>query len=359
MPTDRARIMPTDRARIMPTDRAPALSGLPRRAGSRAQCTCDVGYGGTECSFACPTFYDQPCGCSDPTLSTCRGTCSSSDGTCACKNSYRGVNCGILCLGGPTNTCSRHGTCAGDGSCMCNPGWTGSMCEIECPGGWQKPCSGHGICSAQGQNSSRCACDTGLEGLVGSYQGVSCEKAILNENIRVENSENETLHGMRDARPNALCPLSKTLLPILALLEKRDQNHTLACSTFLTRFSSAVEPFSGQSWPASVIPLLAALVIASPWIQRLVKIYKDQKLQKLGTQVRGPSPYSEPRVECRGLRNGWGLRANASHGSRVPDPESVVASPLMLQAGAFDRVAHGGILFSECSRVGMLHPLVV
>jgi len=227
MPTDRARIMPTDRARIMPTDRAPALSGLPRRAGSRAQCTCDVGYGGTECSFACPTFYDQPCGCSDPTLSTCRGTCSSSDGTCACKSSYRGVNCGILCLGGPTNTCSRHGTCAGDGSCMCNPGWTGSMCEIECPGGWQKPCSGHGICSAQGKNSSRCDCDTGLEGLVGSYQGVSCEKAILNENIRVENSENETLHGMRETRSNALCPLSKTLLPILALpREKRPKPHT-------------------------------------------------------------------------------------------------------------------------------------
>lgn len=144
------------------------------------QCACDTGFGGADCSVACPTHDGEPCGG--------RGRCTA-DGICACDCGYTGTNCadetlcervvqddgGEMCeigencdqlCGRSLNPPNLDEAWSGSGvdGCLCAPGWLGDQCDIICPGvDWQtglgSVCGGHGTCYLDESEEGACACD--------------------------------------------------------------------------------------------------------------------------------------------------------------------------------------------------------
>jgi hypothetical protein len=102
------------------------------------------------------------------------GTCT--DGTCNCKQGFRGVGCEIPTCGG----CSGHGTCDESNpkhpKCNCEKGYAGDFCEnLSCdwdlvkqvpkPGCHEDLLPQRGVCGPKGT----CFCNT-------NYTGLYCEK---------------------------------------------------------------------------------------------------------------------------------------------------------------------------------------
>ena len=128
------------------------------------RCTCRVGYGGDDCSLACPGSPSTPC--------SGHGQCSSVTGTCTCDQFYATPSCAVACPGAPNNICSGRGTCSsgatGSGRCSCFQGYTGPSCSQECPGGVATPCSGRGTCEA----NATCTCFS--DDILGHWGGSDC-----------------------------------------------------------------------------------------------------------------------------------------------------------------------------------------
>lgn len=180
-----------------------------------ASCTCDIGYGGTDCS-GCDNGYQDNDGngsCMTAcTPSTCNGngTCDDAVGpavcTCAphfagadcgaCDVGYTGVVCEVCDAGFQDNdnngscapsceaaTCNNHGSCddaSGSPLCTCSSEYTGGDCSA-CAAGYQdndnngsctaactpSDCnaeSGHGTCS-DSSGTRTCACTSPWDGV--------------------------------------------------------------------------------------------------------------------------------------------------------------------------------------------------
>lgn len=134
-------------------------------------CTCQTGYGGTDCASSCAFDSSSSSFCA-AVLS--QGTCDTNTLTCTCTSGYAGSSCSIVCpKGGTSNTvCSSHGSCldgsSRDGTCTCNSGYTDTDCSKDCPGGVSTPCSNHGICN----KNQTCSCHaTALQGF---WSGSEC-----------------------------------------------------------------------------------------------------------------------------------------------------------------------------------------
>lgn len=161
------------------------------------ECRCKSGFGGDDCSFACPGHCSGRgtctkggvCECEDPYFgTTCEskrcpkdcsgaGTCDESTGICACKSGFDGSGCERELTKDCPNGCNApHGTCVqasesaikagGSGvSCECKEGFTGKDCgfDARCPDDGPSDerfaCSGHGVCA-----SKTCECEPGFEG---------------------------------------------------------------------------------------------------------------------------------------------------------------------------------------------------
>ena len=167
-----------------------------------AQCACDPGYHGPDCSGVCPTDAagrwcaghgrcDSATGClcagywAGPACDACAegywgAACASrclngvsAARQCVCDVHWAGPNCSVPCpTGGLGAPCSGHGVCnsgsLGDGVCLCQPGYVGRACSLTCRGGADVPCSGHGTCSPV---DGSCACHNSS---AGHWAGLDC-----------------------------------------------------------------------------------------------------------------------------------------------------------------------------------------
>ena len=129
---------------------------------SVAQCVCDAGYGGADCTARCPVADGVVCGG--------HGRCQ--DGRCRCDagpatGRWAGEACRECAIGaygaGCTAVCA-HGTTQGQ-ACVCRPGWFGTGCLRECPNGASLPCAGHGTCDDGAQGTGACLCSDGFAGV--------------------------------------------------------------------------------------------------------------------------------------------------------------------------------------------------
>ncbi len=161
----------------------------------KVACACDEGYAGAGCTHCAPGFHgaavgdqiqcvpDEVCG---PDTCSGNGTCAVVDGVaqCTCDAGYGGPDCSRTCIG---NTCGGIGTCSDgpDGpACDCPWGWDPATDCTSCAPGFsldpgtgtcvgqacvdpQVDCSGRGVCSQAG-DISICQCDAG-------YAGWKCE----------------------------------------------------------------------------------------------------------------------------------------------------------------------------------------
>ena len=170
-----------------------------------AQCTCNAGYGGPECSLRCPhdawgkvcsghgACQGGACACDGQPAqghwgglscdacapgyfgASCEQVCVmgvSADQQCVCDTGWAHANCSARCPDGSQGVCSGHGLCddgnLGSGTCLCQPGYAGADCALTCPGGVDGPCSGHGLCDPSG---GACAC---LDAAAGRWGGPDC-----------------------------------------------------------------------------------------------------------------------------------------------------------------------------------------
>jgi len=144
---------------------------------SEARCECVKGWGGANCSVACPDTCHQRGRCLLTSadlapqgmalrLDAALEMATQADAhdalfaarhrraqraQCLCDAGYHGASCGEMasCPSG----CSGHGTCA-LGICSCELGWEGDACDVD-GRGWQlelsscpNHCSGNGHCEA-------------------------------------------------------------------------------------------------------------------------------------------------------------------------------------------------------------------
>jgi len=112
------------------------------------------------------------------------------DGTCTCNVGYGGVDCSIPCPGAPNNTCSANRYCNPQGQCECFGnmgglncygcafGWAGPTCQIECRGGFKQPCSSNGDCNDGIGGDGNCICYSG-------WQGANCELVMEQQSSHV------------------------------------------------------------------------------------------------------------------------------------------------------------------------------
>ena len=162
-------------------------------------CSCDVAYGGLDCSIECTRGGPNNIWCYG------RGSCIS--GVCQCDESqltgywmgdcntcltgWSGPNCDMKCPESGGNVCSNKGTCdlgvcqCNDGYCstdcselaqncnsaLCASSWSwGPNCEYRCPATditTSSVCSGHGTCDNGKKGSGTCLC-------TGTYKGIDC-----------------------------------------------------------------------------------------------------------------------------------------------------------------------------------------
>eukprot|EP00298_Acanthocystis_sp_HF-20_P013956 c20578_g1_i1.p1 GENE.c20578_g1_i1~~c20578_g1_i1.p1 ORF type:complete len:442 (+),score=190.93 c20578_g1_i1:28-1326(+) len=178
------------------------------------ECTCDIGFGGVDCSFveeiySCPNNCSgrghckqvnatstYKCFCEDcfsgadcsKTRTFCPGNCSGQgvcqcDGTCSCQNGYTGVACEQI-----IETCSSNQFCSGNGlcnngTCKCNPGFAGKYCSLACHTGGGNSTVGcnadknHGTCVANADSTNAsCVCKP-------EYKGVGCQLATTTNTL--------------------------------------------------------------------------------------------------------------------------------------------------------------------------------
>ena len=133
---------------------------------STGVCTCDPGWGGSECELVCLCNGNGVCVASDP---PCQCNVGYALPNCKnCEDGYAGLNCAVLCPGAPDNPCGGHGTCDPIRAVCDCPGWydspTGTPCSETCPlGPGALVCSGHGRCDGP-VNNFTCSCDANWDG---------------------------------------------------------------------------------------------------------------------------------------------------------------------------------------------------
>ena len=132
-------------------------------------CSCNVGYGGADCSRKlCPPTNGVVC--------SGHGHCDASTGVCTCTAGYTGLDCSgapvPVCPSSGGLVCAGHGHCdATTGVCTCTAGYTGADCSVAppltvCPTNTPGvECSGHGTCDPK---TKACTCAP-------KWSGVMCD----------------------------------------------------------------------------------------------------------------------------------------------------------------------------------------
>jgi len=154
-----------------------------------AQCVCDNGFGGADCSelsYSCPHNCSGAGLClSDPPTNQASFPVRApadkvgAEPSCHCMSGHSGDACELREPRCP-NYCSGHGTCVHQVSdwsgqtstaqCNCAPGYAGTDCSASCP----LLCSGHGTC-AMTNGTAACTCATG-------YAGAGCNTTVVCQN---------------------------------------------------------------------------------------------------------------------------------------------------------------------------------
>ena len=142
-------------------------------------CACREGYGGPTCAAVVPSASRCPNGCSGHGSCgpICAGGALCADGAsgCTCDLGFGGADCSQVIgdVGCPAN-CSGHGRCV-DGRCECDKHFAGAACDqvhVPPPGpnatGCDLGCSGHGLCAppanATAGGGFTCECANGFGG---------------------------------------------------------------------------------------------------------------------------------------------------------------------------------------------------
>ena len=178
--------------------------GLCDDTSGSAQCLCDEGFDGIDCSGCAAGYHpdgqggcvlDQSC---QPGSCNYHGACEDSTGevVCTCDDEYIGNNCDECVSGYQDNDqdgtclpacatmaldCSNHGSCSDSGGvavCVCEDGYAGQHCAA-CADGYQDnnqngtclptcttmalDCSNHGSCS-DSDGVAVCVCEDGYAG---------------------------------------------------------------------------------------------------------------------------------------------------------------------------------------------------
>ena len=136
------------------------------RCDGAAGCVCAANWAGAACDACAAGYWGPAC------EAACRNGVSVAR-QCVCDVHWAGPDCAVRCpFGSQGDLCSGHGVCnsssAGDGACLCQAGYVGPTCGHTCQGGADMPCGGHGTCSPV---DGSCAC---FNSTAGHWTGPDC-----------------------------------------------------------------------------------------------------------------------------------------------------------------------------------------